>query len=32
MGTQTLLTLEQFDHLPIVEGVLYELDEGRLLL
>ena len=30
MATQTLLTLEQFDQLPIVEGVLYELDEGEL--
>jgi Uma2 family endonuclease len=30
MGTQTLLTLEQFDQLPIVEGVRYELDEGEL--
>lgn len=30
MGTQTLLTLEQFDQLPEVEGVLYELDEGEL--
>lgn len=30
MGTQTVLTLEQFDQLPVVEGVLYELDEGEL--
>lgn len=30
MGTQTLLTLEQFDQLPVVEGLLYELDEGEL--
>jgi hypothetical protein len=30
MGTQTLLTLEQFDQLPIVEGVRYELGEGEL--
>lgn len=30
MGTQTLLTLEQFDQLPVVEGVFYELDEGEL--
>jgi Uma2 family endonuclease len=30
MGTQTLLSLEQFDQLPIVEGVRYELDEGEL--
>ena len=28
MATQTLLTLEQFDQLPSVEGVLYELDKG----
>jgi Uma2 family endonuclease len=28
MGTQALLTLEQFDQLPIVEGVGFELDEG----
>jgi Uma2 family endonuclease len=25
------LTLEQFDQLPVVEGVLYELDEGEVL-
>ena len=31
MGTQTLLTLEEFDRLPVVEGVLYELDEGDVL-
>jgi Uma2 family endonuclease len=31
MGTQTLLTLEQFDQLPAVEGVRYELDEGELV-
>jgi Uma2 family endonuclease len=31
MGTQTLLTLEQFDQLPVVEGVLYELDEGEAI-
>jgi Uma2 family endonuclease len=30
MVTQTLLTLEQFDQLPVVEGLLYELDEGEL--
>src|ERR1051326_1332264 len=30
MGAQTLLTLEQFDQLPVVEGVVYELDEGEL--
>ena len=28
MATQALLTLDQFDQLPVVEGVLYELDEG----
>lgn len=32
MGTQTLLTLEQFDQLPFVEGVLYELDEGEVVV
>ena len=31
MGTQTLLTLEQFDELPVVEGLLYELDEGEVV-
>jgi Uma2 family endonuclease len=31
MSTQTLLTLEQFDQLPVVEGVLYELDEGEVV-
>jgi Uma2 family endonuclease len=31
MGTQTLLTLEQFDDLPVVDGVLYELDQGEVL-
>jgi Uma2 family endonuclease len=31
MATQTLLTLEQFDQLPVVEGVLYELDEGEVV-
>jgi Uma2 family endonuclease len=31
MAAQTLLTLEQFDHLPVVEGALYELDEGGLV-
>jgi Uma2 family endonuclease len=30
MATQTLLTVEQFDQLPVVEGVLYELDEGMV--
>ena len=31
MATQTLLTLEQFDQLAVVEGVLYELDEGEVV-
>jgi Uma2 family endonuclease len=31
MSTKTLLTLEQFDQLPVMEGVRYELDEGELL-
>jgi Uma2 family endonuclease len=31
MATQTRLTLEQFDQLPVVEGVLYELDDGVLV-
>ena len=30
MGTKTLLTLEQFDQLPVQEGKLLELDEGEL--
>ncbi len=30
MATRTLLNLEQFDQLPVVEGVLYELDEGEV--
>ena len=30
MGTQTVLTLEEFDQLPVIEGVRYELDEGEL--
>jgi len=32
MGTKTLLTLEQFDRLPEKEGVLYELNEGELVI
>lgn len=32
MGTRTLLTLEQFDQLPEKEGVLYELNEGDLVI
>jgi len=30
MGVQTLLTLEQFDQLPVVESVRCELDGGEL--
>jgi Uma2 family endonuclease len=31
MATKTLLTIEQFDELPDVEGVLYELSEGEVV-
>jgi Uma2 family endonuclease len=31
MATKTLLTIEQFDELPVKEGVLYELNEGELV-
>jgi len=31
MGTTTALTIEQFDRLPITEGVLYELNEGEIV-
>ena len=31
MATRTLLTIEQFDQLPIREGILYELNEGKLV-
>jgi len=31
MATKTLLTIEQFDQLPIIEGVLYELNEGEVV-
>ena len=31
MATKTLLTIEQFDELPVKEGVLYELNEGGLV-
>lgn len=31
MGAKTLLTLEQFEQLPEVEGISYELDEGELI-
>jgi Uma2 family endonuclease len=32
MATKTLLTTEQFDQLPEKEGVLYELNEGELVV
>ncbi len=31
MATKTLLTIEQFDQLPVIEGVLYELNEGEVV-
>jgi Uma2 family endonuclease len=31
MATKTLLTVEQFDQLPIREGILYELNEGEVV-
>ena len=31
MATKTLLTIEQFDQFPDVEGVLYELSEGEVV-
>ena len=31
MATETLLTIQQFDELPITEGVLYEMNEGELV-
>ena len=31
MATKTLLTIEQFDQLPIKEGILYELNEGEVV-
>jgi Uma2 family endonuclease len=31
MGAKTLLTVEQFEQLPAVEGISYELDEGELI-
>jgi Uma2 family endonuclease len=31
MATKTLLTIEQFDELPVKEGILYELNEGELI-
>jgi Uma2 family endonuclease len=32
MATKTLLTIEQFDQLPITEGILYELNEGEVII
>src|SRR6266567_7554941 len=32
MATKTLLTIEQFDQLPVKEGILYELSEGELFI
>jgi len=31
MATETLLTVQQFDELPIKEGILYEMNEGELV-
>jgi Uma2 family endonuclease len=31
MATKTLLTIEQFDQLPVIEGVHYELNEGEVV-
>jgi Uma2 family endonuclease len=31
MATKTLVTIEQFDQLPVQEGVLYELNEGEVV-
>jgi len=31
LATETLLTIAQFDELPVKEGVLYELNEGGLV-
>ena len=31
MATETLLTIQQFDELPIKEGVLYEMNKGALV-
>ena len=31
MATKTLITIEQFDQLPVQEGVLYELNEGEVV-
>ena len=32
MATKTLLTIEQFDQLPVREGILYELNEGEVAI
>ena len=32
MATKTLLTIEQFDQLPFKEGILYELNEGEVVI
>jgi Uma2 family endonuclease len=31
MATKSLLTIEQFDQLPVQEGILYELNEGEVV-
>jgi Uma2 family endonuclease len=31
MAAKTLLTIEQFDQLPVIEGTLYELNEGEVV-
>jgi Uma2 family endonuclease len=31
MATETLLTIQQFDALPVTEGIHYELNEGKLV-
>jgi Uma2 family endonuclease len=31
LATKTLLTIEQFDQLPMREGILYELNEGEVV-
>ena len=31
MASKTLLSIEQFDQLPVKEGILYELNEGELV-
>jgi len=31
MATETLLTMQQFDDLPVREGILYELNQGGLV-